>query len=128
MLTFRDRLAAFPIVALPALSAFFLGRLLAHAGQALQGLAAQAFGSRPLPVLTEHFFRWAAAGNGHGSTIESLGGWMAVAISVGGFFIVHRLPPERAFRALVFHLSVAWGLQVAVLMLALVAIAAPWAL
>ena len=118
MLSVRDRLAAFPHLAAPALSAVLLGRLLAGAGPAM----AEALRGRahPLAAWTDRFLQLSMAGENHGAAFQTFGNWLAVAISVTGFLIVHRLGPERAYRVLVVHLSLSWAIQ-AVLLLATVA-------
>jgi hypothetical protein len=117
-LSFRQRFPLFLAIALPALSAFGMGRLLANAG----AIFAAQFGAVPLPTLTR-LALWLSAG----LPIQAIGSVAAIAIASLGFLIVRKFAPDRMPQRLALLVTAAWLAQVAVLMLALMGFALPFA-
>jgi len=118
MLSTRDRLFAFVPVAFPALCAFLLGRFLAGLGRAIHNIQLP----ESLPSWATRFLSFTTATESHSAAFQTFGNWLAVAISVIGFLIVHRLDGLRAYRALTIHLTVSWSVQALILLLTVISV------
>lgn len=124
---FRHRLICFLSIAAPAFSAFLTSRLVTNTVAMLSPhLLAQGDGRSPTPF-TRGFLGLLAFLQERQLPLARLGDFAAIAIACLGFLIVHRLPPDRAQRGVLILVLIAWSLQAALLMAALVALASPFA-
>ncbi len=126
-LPFRHRLICFLSVAAPAFSIFLIGRLVTNANAMVGPHSAAQADGLPLPAFTRGFLALLAFLQAHHFPLSRLGDLAAIAVACLGFVIVQRFPPDRAQRGILILVLVAWTVQVATLMAALVALASPFA-
>jgi len=119
-LPFRHRLICFLSIAAPALSAFLLGRLLANCSEIFRSYYNAGDATIPLSALTRVILAAGTSG-----TFARAGEIVAIGIASIGFLLVHRLAPDRAVRGVMILVLIAWTLEMVVVMLSLVAFAAP---
>ena len=125
MIPVRERLYAFPLVAIPAISAVGLGYLLVIAGQAFAKITAGASASA-LPQLATLFLQYAGPRPDHAPPVQSFCNWLSVGIAAAGFFLVHRMDRDQIWRVLIIHVSISWAIQVALLAFTLAAMSVPF--
>lgn len=121
-LPFRHRFLCFLSIAAPALSAFLLGRLLTNCSKIFRSY----YGAADLPTTLPGFTRMLLA-IGTSGTLNRAGEITAIAIASIGFLLVHRLPQDRAIRAVLILVLIAWSIEMAWVMGSLVAFASPLA-
>lgn len=119
-LPFRHRLICFLSVAAPALSAFLLGRLLTNCSEIFRSYYNAGDSTAPLSAVTRLILAAGTSG-----TSARAGEIAAIAVASIGFLLVHRLAPDRAVRGVLILVLMAWSIEMAVLMISLVAFAAP---